>query len=148
MVRQRGRSPRGERLIGYAPGGRRKAITFVAALRLTLTMARASLAGGTCPSLHIGLHPRSLAFPSSFGAPAPSARTTTRSHLTWKRHLKMTAQAVPSFEPRTSLARWVKVQRAASSDHLVALSRTIHSAFRGLSGRLSVKKLEALKDSF
>ena len=33
MVRQRGRSPRGERLIGYAPGGHRKTITFVAALR-------------------------------------------------------------------------------------------------------------------
>ena len=33
MVRQRGRSPRGERLIGYAPGGHRKNITFVAALR-------------------------------------------------------------------------------------------------------------------
>ena len=33
MVRQRGRSLRGERLIGYAPGGHRKAITFVAALR-------------------------------------------------------------------------------------------------------------------
>jgi transposase len=33
MVRQRGRSPRGERLIGYAPGGHRKTITFVAGLR-------------------------------------------------------------------------------------------------------------------
>jgi hypothetical protein len=33
MVRQRERSPRGERLIGYAPGGHRKNITFVAALR-------------------------------------------------------------------------------------------------------------------
>jgi hypothetical protein len=33
MVRQRGRSPQGERLIGYAPGGHRKTITFVAALR-------------------------------------------------------------------------------------------------------------------
>ena len=33
MVRQRGRSPRGERLIGYALGGHRKTMTFVAALR-------------------------------------------------------------------------------------------------------------------
>ena len=33
MVRQRGRSPRGERLVGYAPHGHRKTITFVAALR-------------------------------------------------------------------------------------------------------------------
>ncbi len=33
MVRQRGRSPRGERLIGYAPEGHRKTITFVAGLR-------------------------------------------------------------------------------------------------------------------
>jgi transposase len=34
MVRLRGRSPRGERLIGYAPHGHRKTITFVARLRL------------------------------------------------------------------------------------------------------------------
>jgi transposase len=33
MVRLRGRSPRGERLVGYAPHGHRKTITFVAALR-------------------------------------------------------------------------------------------------------------------
>jgi transposase len=33
MVRQRGRSPRGERLIGYAPEGHRKTITFVVGLR-------------------------------------------------------------------------------------------------------------------
>jgi hypothetical protein len=33
MVRQRGRSPRGERLVGYAPHGHRKTMTFVAALR-------------------------------------------------------------------------------------------------------------------
>jgi len=33
MVRQRGRSPRGERLIGYAPHGHRITMTFVAALR-------------------------------------------------------------------------------------------------------------------
>jgi transposase len=33
IVRQRGRGQRGERLIGYAPGGHRKTITFVAALR-------------------------------------------------------------------------------------------------------------------
>jgi transposase len=33
MVRQRGRSPRGERLVDYAPHGPRKTITFVAALR-------------------------------------------------------------------------------------------------------------------
>ena len=33
MVRQRGRSQRGERLIGYAPEGHRKTITFVAGLR-------------------------------------------------------------------------------------------------------------------
>jgi len=33
MVRLRGRSPRGERLIGYAPHGHRKTITFVAGLR-------------------------------------------------------------------------------------------------------------------
>lgn len=33
MVRQRGRSPRGERLIGYAPHGHWKTITFVAGLR-------------------------------------------------------------------------------------------------------------------
>jgi hypothetical protein len=33
MVWQRGRSPRGERLIGYAPQGHRKTITFVAGLR-------------------------------------------------------------------------------------------------------------------
>src|SRR5882757_3871163 len=34
MVRLRGRSPRGERLIGYAPHGHWKTITFVAGLRL------------------------------------------------------------------------------------------------------------------
>jgi transposase len=33
MVRLRGRSPRGERLVGYAPHGHRKTITFVAGLR-------------------------------------------------------------------------------------------------------------------
>jgi hypothetical protein len=33
MVRLCGRSPRGERLIGYAPHGHRKTITFVAGLR-------------------------------------------------------------------------------------------------------------------
>ena len=33
MVRLRGRSPRGKRLIGYAPHGHRKTITFVAGLR-------------------------------------------------------------------------------------------------------------------
>jgi hypothetical protein len=33
MVRLRGRSPRGERLIGYAPHGHWKTITFVAGLR-------------------------------------------------------------------------------------------------------------------
>jgi transposase len=33
MVRLRGRSPRGKRLVGYAPHGHRKTITFVAALR-------------------------------------------------------------------------------------------------------------------
>jgi transposase len=33
MVRQRGRSPRGERLIGYAPQGHWITMTFVAALR-------------------------------------------------------------------------------------------------------------------
>ena len=33
MVRQYGRSPRGERLIGYAPEGHRKTITFIAGLR-------------------------------------------------------------------------------------------------------------------
>jgi transposase len=34
MVRLRGRSPRGERLIGYAPHGHWKTITFVAGLRM------------------------------------------------------------------------------------------------------------------
>jgi hypothetical protein len=34
MVRLYGRSPRGERLIGYAPHGHWKTITFVAGLRL------------------------------------------------------------------------------------------------------------------
>lgn len=34
MVRLRGRSPRGKRLIGYAPHGHWKTITFVAGLRL------------------------------------------------------------------------------------------------------------------
>ena len=34
MVRPYGRSPRGERLIGYAPHGHWKTITFVAGLRL------------------------------------------------------------------------------------------------------------------
>jgi transposase len=34
MVRLRGRSPRGERLIGYAPHGHWKTITFVGGLRL------------------------------------------------------------------------------------------------------------------
>jgi hypothetical protein len=34
MVRLRGRSPRGKRLVGYAPHGHRKTITFVAGLRL------------------------------------------------------------------------------------------------------------------
>lgn len=34
MVRLRGRSPRGQRLIGYAPHGHWKTITFVAGLRL------------------------------------------------------------------------------------------------------------------
>jgi transposase len=33
MVRLRGRSPRGKRLVGYAPHGHRKTITFVAGLR-------------------------------------------------------------------------------------------------------------------
>jgi len=33
MVRPNGRSPRGERLIGYAPEGHRKTITFIAGLR-------------------------------------------------------------------------------------------------------------------
>jgi hypothetical protein len=33
VVRLRGRSPRGERLVGYAPHAHRKTITFVAALR-------------------------------------------------------------------------------------------------------------------
>jgi hypothetical protein len=33
MVRLRGRCPRGERLIGYAPQGHWKVITFVAGLR-------------------------------------------------------------------------------------------------------------------
>ncbi|MGA8886257.1 MAG: transposase [Pseudolabrys sp.] len=33
MVRLRGRCPRGERLIGYAPHGHWKTITFVAGLR-------------------------------------------------------------------------------------------------------------------
>ena len=34
MVRLRGRSPRGKRLVGYAPHGHRKTMTFVAGLRL------------------------------------------------------------------------------------------------------------------
>src|ERR1700687_2799939 len=34
MVRLRGRSPRGERLIGYAPHGHWKTITFVAGQRM------------------------------------------------------------------------------------------------------------------
>src|SRR5215472_4476564 len=34
MVRLRGRSPRSKRLIGYAPHGHRKTVTFVAGLRL------------------------------------------------------------------------------------------------------------------
>ena len=33
MVRLRGRAPRGERLVGYAPHGHRKTITFVGGLR-------------------------------------------------------------------------------------------------------------------
>jgi hypothetical protein len=45
MVRLRGRSPRGERLIGYAPHGHWKTITFVAGLRLNGMTARACLRG-------------------------------------------------------------------------------------------------------
>lgn len=33
MVRQYGRGPQGERVIGYAPEGHRKTMTFIAALR-------------------------------------------------------------------------------------------------------------------
>ena len=39
MVRLRGRCPRGERLIGYAPLGHWKTITFVAGLRIRAMVA-------------------------------------------------------------------------------------------------------------
>jgi transposase len=45
MVRLRGRSPRGERLIGYAPHGHWKTITFVAGLRLNGMTAPCVLEG-------------------------------------------------------------------------------------------------------
>ena len=45
MVRLRGRCPRGERLIGYAPHGHWKTITFVAGLRLNGMTAPCVLEG-------------------------------------------------------------------------------------------------------
>jgi hypothetical protein len=45
MVRQRGRCPRGERLIGYAPQGHWKIITFVAGLRQRAMVAPFALEG-------------------------------------------------------------------------------------------------------
>ena len=45
MVRPYGRSPRGERLIGYAPHGHWKTITFVAGLRLRAITAPFVLEG-------------------------------------------------------------------------------------------------------
>ena len=54
MVRQRGRSPRGERLIGYAPGGHRKNITFVAALRQSGMAAPAVIDGAMNGPMFLG----------------------------------------------------------------------------------------------
>ena len=45
MVRLRGRSPRGEPLIGYVPHGHRKTITFVAGLRMRGMTASCVLVG-------------------------------------------------------------------------------------------------------
>lgn len=45
MVRLRGRCPRGERLVGYAPHGHWKTITFVAGLRLRAMVAPFVLEG-------------------------------------------------------------------------------------------------------
>jgi hypothetical protein len=54
MVRQRGRSPRGERLIGYAPGGHRKTITFVAALRQSGMTAPGAIDGAMNGPMFLG----------------------------------------------------------------------------------------------
>ena len=54
MVRQRGRSPRGERLIGYAPGGHRKNITFVAALRQSGMTAPGAIDGAMNGPMFLG----------------------------------------------------------------------------------------------
>ena len=54
MVRQRGRSPRGERLIGYAPEGHRKTITFVAGLRQSGMTAPGVIDGAMNGPLFLG----------------------------------------------------------------------------------------------
>ncbi len=54
MVRPNGRSPRGERLIGYAPEGHRKTITFVAGLRQSGMTAPGVIDGAMNGPMFIG----------------------------------------------------------------------------------------------
>jgi transposase len=54
MVRQHGRSSRGERLIGYAPEGHRKTITFVAGLRQSEMTAPGVIDGAMNGPMFVG----------------------------------------------------------------------------------------------
>ena len=54
MVRLRGRSPRGKRLVGYAPHGHRKTMTFVAGLRLRRMTAPFVLDGAMNGPMFLG----------------------------------------------------------------------------------------------
>ena len=60
MVRRRGRSPRGERLIGYAPQGHRKTITFVAGLRQSGMTAPGVIDGAMNGPMFVGYVKRIL----------------------------------------------------------------------------------------
>jgi len=54
MVRQYGRGPRGERVIGYAPEGHRKTMTFIAALRQRGMTAPAVIDGAMTGEMFVG----------------------------------------------------------------------------------------------